>query len=313
MRILVTGGLGYIGSNIVKYLSELGHSVFVGSSRLDATKSPGLNLKYRVKLEWDNEFSLQTACCNTDVVIHAAGINAMGCEEDPVSALNFNGVATARLIRAASSSGVRRFVYLSTAHVYRSPLVGDISEKVCLENLHPYATSHVAGENALLYACNKKWLEGVVLRLSNIFGAPADASANCWTLFVNDLCCQAVKTGFLHIKSPWAQERDFIPMQEACRMIGYFANPLVKVDQKCILNIGSGSSMSLLEMAYLIQERCRILFGYKPAIIKANYVGERVPLNYSVDLMKSFGASLGSNLNDEIDSLLLFCQKEFKL
>lgn len=312
MRILVTGGLGYVGSNVVKHLSELGHSVYIGSTRVDAEQSSGLNHRCRIKLEWDNEFSLQNACRNIDAVIHAAGINALDCERDPVNALNFNGVATARLIRAASTSGVQRFVYLSTAHVYRSPLVGDISEKVRLENPHPYATSHVAGENALLYADHKKLLEGVILRLSNIFGAPTNISADCWTLFVNNLCLQAVKTGRLHIKSSGSQERDFIPMQEACRMIGFFANPLVQIDQKCIINVGSGYSMSLLQMAYLIQERCQILFGYKPKILKADNNGERLSLNYDVELMKSFGVRLSSSLTSQIDSLLMFCQKELK-
>src|SRR3546814_17036700 len=95
-------------------------------------------------------------------------MNAQNCAANPVEALEFNGVATARLVQAAARVGIRRFIYLSTAHVYCAPLTGTITEDTCPRNLHPYATSHLAGENAVLSAVQAGEISGMVLRLSKI-------------------------------------------------------------------------------------------------------------------------------------------------
>src|SRR3546814_14338280 len=113
------------------------------------------------------------ACRGCDAVIHAAGMNAQNCAANPVEALEFNGVATARLVQAAARVGIRRFIYLSTAHVYCAPLTGTITEDTCLRNLHPYATTHLAGENAVLLAVQFGEILGIVLGIANVLGVPA--------------------------------------------------------------------------------------------------------------------------------------------
>src|SRR3546814_20189177 len=97
-------------------------------------------------------------------------MNAQNCAANPVEALEFNGVATARLVQAAARVGIRRFIYLSTAHVYCAPLTGTITEDTCPRNLHPYATSHLAGENAVLRAVKAGEISGMVLRFLNVLG-----------------------------------------------------------------------------------------------------------------------------------------------
>ena len=87
---------------------------------------------------------------NVDVVIHTAGMNAQECASDPEQALAFNGTVTADLVSSAVKQGVQKFIYLSTAHVYKEPLVGTISESSQTTNTHPYATSHLAGEIPVL-------------------------------------------------------------------------------------------------------------------------------------------------------------------
>ena len=106
-------------------------------------------------------------------------MNSKECASDPISALLVNGVDTARLVKAASRTNVKKFIYLSTAYVYSSPLDGVITEQTCLKNIHPYATSHLAGEQSVLLANQNQQLERVVFRLSNAFGAPVHKETNC--------------------------------------------------------------------------------------------------------------------------------------
>ena len=312
MRILITGGLGFIGGRLGQYLHQAGHQVVLGSR---SASSPPNWLPYAevVKIDWNDDYALEKICNRVEVVIQAAGVNAQDCATDPVTALEINGLSTARLLEAASHAGVRRFIYLSTAHVYASPLIGVISEDTCPRNLHPYATSHLAGENVVLSANQRGQIEGVVLRLSNAFGAPAHKDVNCWMLLVNDLCRQALATRKLVLQSSGDQQRDFIAMSEICRVIEYLSAYSADTLSSKVINIGSGISQSVLEMAQLIQQRCKMLLGFEPEILRPmiSAVERHEILEYRTDRLAEMGLDVVVDNIVEIDRLLTFCQASF--
>ncbi|SVE58312.1 uncharacterized protein METZ01_LOCUS511166, partial [marine metagenome] len=127
MRILITGGFGYIGAKLAAYLFQNGHHVVLGSQRV-LTSPNWLPQTEVVNTIWEDEKALTKICQGVDAIIHAAGMNAQDCSSDPVSALRFNGLATSRILRSAIHAGISRFIYLSTAHVYGDPLIGVIDE-----------------------------------------------------------------------------------------------------------------------------------------------------------------------------------------
>jgi len=315
-RILITGGYGYIGGRAAHYLTEMGHKVFIGS-RSKSNPPDWCPQAKVIRLQWMDSKSILHACRDIDVVIHAAGMNALDCVTDPVGALEINGVGTARLVQAGISSGVNKIIYLSTAHVYGSPLNGIIDEKTCPKNLHPYAASHLAGENALLNGVqNSRNTTGTILRLSNVIGHPMTIYANCWMLFVNDLCRQAVTTGTLFLKSSVNTQRDFIPMGNLVSILGYLINNKSNEMGGTILNVGSGSTVTLLDMAEKIQLRCKKVLGFSPSIQYSNgtsVTDKRIDFNYKIDKIKRLDPPLTGDLDGEIDKLLLFCMRHFNI
>jgi UDP-glucose 4-epimerase len=265
MRILITGGGGFVGGRLAQHLHQAGHEIILGSR--NASRPPDWLPQAEVKqTKWHDGRALEQVCNGADVVIHAAGMNAQDCLTDPVAALEFNGLATARLLEAASRSGVKRFIYLSTAHVYANPLIETITEESCPRNLHPYATSHLAGENVVLSASERGKIEGIVLRLSNAFGAPAHKDANCWVLLVNDLCRQAVQSGKLVLRSSGLQQRDFISITEVVRVATTLSTRALDVQLHGVFNVGSGVSQSVLELAQMVQQRCKLVLGFEPEL-----------------------------------------------
>jgi UDP-glucose 4-epimerase len=312
MRILITGGFGFVGGRLAVHLAQAGHQIILGTSH--SIDSPDwLPQAEVVKTAWDDAAALEHSCAGVDVIIHAAGMNAQDCAAEPEAALAFNGFATAKLVAAASRSSVKKFIYLSTAHVYASPLAGVITEETCPLNLHPYATSHLAGEQAVLNPHPRGELKSIVLRLSNAFGAPMHKDANCWMLLVNDLCKQAVQTRQLVLQSSGLQQRDFIGLTEVCCV----AEKLVDSDQfkqMNVFNVGAGVSQSVLAMAQLIQQRCTKVLGFLPELQhKRGGVDEQHPtLTYLTNNLNTLGISCNS-LDDsvEIDRLLQFCQAVF--
>ena len=311
--VMITGGFGFLGGRIAGHLQEAGHTVILGSRQAaDAPEwLPGAQV---VRLLWEDVAALERACQGVDTIVHAAGMSAQDCATDPVAALAFNGVATARLVAAANRAGVQRFIYLSTAHVYGRPLMGTITEETCPRNLHPYATSHLAGEHAILSANQRGQIEGIVLRLSNAFGAPVHKDVNCWMLLVNDLCKQAVQTRKLVLQTSGLQQCDFIGMTEVCRVTEHLAVGNGSSTQPSIFNVGSGVSQSVLAMAQSIQQRCAQVLGFESVLQRVQGEADEPPpmLSYRVDNLAALGIKSESLENlAEIDSLLRFCQSTF--
>jgi UDP-glucose 4-epimerase len=307
MRILIAGGFGFVGGRIARQLFQAGHQVILGSrhSRMPPDWLPDVAV---AQTEWRDEIALEKVCTGVDVVIQAAGVNAQDCAAHPVTALEVNGLATARLYAAASRAGVNKFLYISTAHVYGSPLAGIITEEVCPRNLHPYATSHLAGENAVLNSSQKKGIQGIVLRLSNAFGEPVHKDVNCWMLLLNDLCRQAVETGKMVLQSSGFQYRDFITMSEVCRIIEHLATHELETNLTGVFNVGSGASHSVLDIAKLVQRRCKLTLGFEPELLRPEAaIGEKHEgLTYKVEKLEKLGLKVSKDFSTEIDQLLKF-------
>jgi UDP-glucose 4-epimerase len=313
MRILITGGLGFVGGRLAVHLANTGHRIVLGSR--NAVAPPAwLPQAEVIKIEWEDAASLVRCCMGVDIVIHAAGMNDQDCANDPVAALAFNGVATARFVAAASQAGVKSLIYLSTAHVYGSSLVGTITEDTYPRNLHPYATSHLAGEQAVLGASQRGNIQGIVLRLSNAFGAPVNENVNCWMLLVNDLCRQALQTHKLILHSSGKQQRDFIPMTDVCRVVERFAVASGDYSPMGIFNIGTGDSQSVLSITETIRQRCFQVLGFKPELQRKKDADEDFFMPFMYRSVRQFGMESpldASNNIAEIDNLLRYCATNF--
>lgn len=311
MRILVAGATGFLGGRIAQYLSAKKHQIIIGA-RNQIPKPVWLADAEVVKLPWNDLNHIRKICNGVDIVINAAGMNAKACIKDPIAAYDFNGLATGRLINAAASVNVKEFIYISTAHVYSSPLVGLISEESPTENLHPYATSHLAGEKYLEDACKKSGMKGTVLRLSNAYGVPVDDRADCWGLLVNDLCRQIAKTNILTLKSDGRDQRDFISIKSLLSMLEKILTSNIEREVFEIYNIGTGKSKSVLEMAELIQDRHHHLFGYRPSISKLAEEGStESSLIFCCEKIKKIVQAIPDNEIEEIDDLLIYSKNQF--
>ena len=311
MRLLITGGLGFLGGRLAQYFEKQSdYDVSIGS-RNQIDRPLWLTKASIVKTLWDSPNELQKICRGVDTIIHLAGMNAQDSFSDPLAALKFNTAATASLLNASVQEGVSRFIYFSTAHVYRSPIKGIINEQTIPESLHPYATSHLAAENIVRSEHLRAVIQGIVIRLSNSFGAPAQKNANCWMLLINDLCRQAVTTKKLVLRSSGLQRRDFIPITDVCYATDYLTK-LKNLDHN-IFNIGGNWAPTVLEVAIIIQERCMAILGFRPEIIKNPQKSEEQAddLDYQTEQLISTGFKLNSDKLGEIDQLLLFCKINF--
>ena len=313
MKVLISGGFGLIAGRLAELFSNSGHEVWLASRTLK-TKVNSLSKIHLIKINWDDEANLKRVCMGMDIIIHAAGMNAQDCSINPPEALYFNGVATSRFVNAAVSQSVKKFIYISTAHVYSSHLIGHISEKSCATNLHPYATSHRSGEDAVLFANQQGKIQGIVTRLSNSFGYPISVETNCWSLLINDLCRQAIELGALSLKTYGVQHRDFISLKEVCKAILFLTEAKINDGHLPLFNLGSGKSTAIIDICNLVQNRCIQILGYKPEIVRphGDKMEEFKTLIYCNENLSQLGYSISDNTSFEIDELLRYCVVNFK-
>ena len=312
MKILITGGNGHLGSRLAIYLKSQGHDIILGIRNSIDSLPWNVGME-KLIINWDNLALIESKLKEVEVIFHTAGVNASNALLNPEYALYFNGLKTLEFVNLAKKVGVSSFYFFSTAHVYANPLEGKFTEKSCTKNYHPYATSNLAGENAVLTANQPGVFNGIVLRISNTFGIPVHDKVDCWSLLVNDLCRQAVKERKLVLKSDGKQFRDFISIGNFCLLI----NQLIQISNLHIyppvFNIGSGMSFTVYEMAEKIQKRCNYLFGYRPEILINNFLKEIIKpkkFKFSLENLARLNIKFIENFNEEVDDLLFFCKSK---
>jgi UDP-glucose 4-epimerase len=306
-RILITGAFGYVGGRLAHHLSADPANTVMLASRAQRAEPSWLPRVTVLRTDFDDIVALREACAGVAAVVHLAGANARACSEDVALAFEVNAVSTARLVTAARQAGVRRLIYLSTAHVYGSPLRGVISEDTCARGIHPYAASHRAGEDVVLHAGAGGKLEALAVRLSNSFGPPMDAAVDCWTLLVNDLSRQAVTTRRLVLSSAGIQRRDFITLTDTCRAIAH----LLRLPRfgDGLFNLGGQWAPTVRGMAVRIAARCPIVLGHEvkleiPEAAPGETSGE---LDFRIDKLLATDFSLAGKIDAELDASLAFC------
>lgn len=308
-RVLITGGFGYLGSRIaVALANEAGYKIRLGS-RKPQLPPPWLLAAETATMDLLDAASLSAALKDVQIVVHLAAMNEQECQLDPEKALLVNGLGTLKLLTAAKDAGVQRFIYLSTAHVYGAPLSGHITEKTLPRPINPYAISHHVAEDFVLKAHDKQELMGIVLRLSNSFGAPRHPSVDRWAiLVVNDLCRQVIQTGEMVLRSSGLQQRNFIPLDDVERALQH----VLSWDQKrCgdgLYNLGGDFSLSIWELTQRIAARCRIVLGITPTTsrLPPDPLEEQkvVDLVYDSSKIKQTGLRLSSRIDEAIDETL---------
>jgi UDP-glucose 4-epimerase len=306
MKILVTGAAGYIGGRLVKHLEEKCYQV--RTTDLKDNSLLGFPEHYALDLLAATAEEITNLCSGIDIIVHLAALNEVDSLARPLDAVSVNVIGSLRLLQGAKNCGVRRFVYLSTAHVY-GELKGKVSEVTCTRPTHPYSITHRAFESFLESDHLAGRIEGVSLRLSNSFGYPTNSAADRWTLIVNDLCRKAVQGEKLVLRSP-GQVRDFVTLQDAVMGIEQAVGMEKEALGDGTFNLGGDSVLSMLEMAKIIAGVCYEEMGFLPEIEYAEeLVGERQEFAYLSDKLKAIGYCPQNEIRQEIAGLLRYCEE----
>jgi UDP-glucose 4-epimerase len=278
MKILVTGGAGYIGSHVVKALGKAGHDIVVFDN-LSTGHEWAILYGKLVKDDLDNRAAID-AVLNSfrpDAVIHfAASIQVEESVREPLKYYRNNVINTLNLLDSMAANKIRYFIYSSTAAVYGIPEEMPVNEDAPLDPINPYGASKVMVEKVLQDFSIAGDFKYIALRYFNVAGADQDGRIGQAYKEATHLITRALKTakgesGKLFIYGtdyPTPDGtciRDYIHVDDLAdahiRALSY----LIDTDKTGKMNCGYGHGFSVNEVVHIAKKVTGIDFPVENA------------------------------------------------
>ena len=286
MRLLVTGGSGYIGSIMTKALVERGDFVRVLDSMLYGNH---LDSSYEgsevINGDINDDRSLNKAIADVDAVIHLAAIvGDQACDLNKERAIHTNYLAARNIAHSCAKNG-KRLLFLSTCSVYGAKPGSVITESDSVLPLSIYAITKLAAEEAV----QSSGCDHVILRLGTVYGYSPRMR---FDLVINLMIAQALQLGSITVFGG-DQFRPFIHVKDVVE------NSMRAVDSEAtgVFNLG-GSNHQICGVGKKIRDltKCRINL----------FADIKDPRNYAVDSTKArqvLGAKFSRDIADAVDEI----------
>ena len=256
IKSLVTGGAGFIGSNLVDYLIDRGHQVVcVDNESAECNDKFYWNDKaINVKGDVTDYKFMKNVFVGAEYVFHlAAEARLQPAIKNPIEAVYKNCVGTTTVLQCAREAGVKRVVYSSTSsgYGYNEPPNVETQPDDCL---NPYSVSKIAAEKMCKMYSDLYGLETVVLRYFNVFGERSPTRGQ-YAPVIGIFERQRDAGEPLTIVGDGTQRRDFIYVKDVARA-NYLASLMPRVREHLgeVFNVGSGINYSVQEIADAISD-----------------------------------------------------------
>ena len=257
MNVLVTGGFGYIGSRLLPELVRQGHRVGIAARHVPphfaaAAREHAFHA-WDVREPWSGQ-----APGRYDVLVHLAAANDVD-SADAAAALQVNAWGTRNALEFCRAHAVPWFVYVSTFQVY-GVWEGAVDDATVPMPSNDYGLTHWFAEEYVRMYGRGAGPRYVILRPTNIYGAPAHRSVDRWTLVPNCFCREAVESGAITLRSSGRQERDFIGLGTLASRIAAVVGRL-DAHRDGVFTVSSGRSVTIRAVAELVAQRYAVRFG----------------------------------------------------
>jgi UDP-glucose 4-epimerase len=253
MTVLVTGGAGYIGSHMVLELAEAGERVVVLdnlSTGYDWAVAQGTPLVVGDSGDQDLVARIIRQY-GIDAIIHfAASVVVPDSVRDPLGYYRNNTVNSRALIECAVKSGVRHFIFSSTAAVYGNPAEIPVSEKAPTQPISPYGWSKLMSEVMLRDASRAHGLGHVILRYFNVAGADPQCRTGLSSKMATHLIKVAVEAA-LGVRDKLDVFGDDYPTPDGSCIRDYIhVSDLVRAHSDALRHLRAGSPSLTLNCGY---------------------------------------------------------------
>lgn len=245
MKILVTGGAGFIGKYLVESLLKSNtvtiYDNLESSSEQDITFLVELGARF-VKGDILNYELLQKSSVGQDIIIHlAAKSDVIESTLHPEITNKTNVEGTENVLKCCIGNNVKKIIFASSAAVYGNSIEMPITEKSSTDPISPYGKSKLSAETIIRKICEGNGLGYIIFRMFNVYGKGQNENySGVITKFLRNIA----KDESLKINGDGEQTRDFISILDVVKAF----DSAIKSDKNATYNIASGKSISINEL-----------------------------------------------------------------
>src|SRR6188474_285307 len=262
MRVLVTGGAGFIGRHIAEYFQHRAEVRVLDNLRSGRKSNlSGLNCQFMVGSVLDRDL-VREAMTGVDFVFHLAAIaSVQESIQKPNECAEINTRGTVIVLEEAALAGVKKLIFSSSAAIYGDNPTNPKIESMPAEPKSPYAASKYEGERHCSAFTGEGRLATVSLRYFNVFGPYQDPRSE-YAAAVPSFIEKAIRDEPITIFGDGQQTRDFIYVDDVVAANAFFA---LKSQATGIFNVACGRQITVTDLALTIRNitksSCTIDYG----------------------------------------------------
>ena len=262
MRILVTGGAGFIGANLCARALEDGHDVVVIDDFSTGERANVAALDVRlVEGSLLDEPALADAVAGVDAVVHLAALGSVPRSiKDPVATHEANATGTLRVLEAARAAGVGHVSVASSSSVYGLNPALPKGEREWVRPMSPYAVSKLATEQYALAYQQSFGLDTLAFRFFNVYG-PLQRAGHVYAAVIPVFLDALLAGRPLPVNGDGSNSRDFTFVGTVCEVLLQAATRTVTHPEP--VNLAFGTNTTLLELV----DRLGDVTGLQPEVV----------------------------------------------
>lgn len=253
MRVVITGGAGFIGANLARTMTDCGMDVVVVDNLSTGSRSnlDGVNVHFLEGSILDS-MGLDEAFAGADAVVHLAAIPSVPRSLlDPLASHHANATGTLEVLEAVRRAGGPHVVVASSSSVYGANPVMPKHEGMRTAPLSPYAVSKLATEAYAIAYCHSFGLDVLPFRFFNVFG-PLQAAGHAYAAVIPAFVDAALSGRAIPVHGDGSQTRDFTYVGSVARVITEAVERRVTSSEP--VNLAFGGRTSLNELIGLLEQ-----------------------------------------------------------